>query len=121
MDSLRVRGDAILDWILYILFLVVFSWLAWRFRFDIYLGDLTGLQKLGTLFTVAAGVAAVVAIITKLVGDIVGLFPEALKRAVEAGRREQDARWADWLARRDEAQLKGKPFSEPPPDSRRRD
>ena len=120
LDSIRLRGDEILDRVLYFLFIAVFSGLTWRFRFDIYLGDLTGIQKLATLFTVAAGVAAIVAIITKFVGDIVGLFPEALKRAVEAGRREQDALWADWLARREEAQRKGQPFQEPPPNSRRR-
>ena len=120
LDSIRLRGDEILDRVLYFLFIAVFSGLTWRFRFNIYLGDLTGIQKLATLFTVAAGVAAIVAIITKFVGDIVGLFPEALKRAVEAGRREQDALWADWLARREEAQRKGQPFQEPPPNSRRR-
>ena len=110
-----------MDWILYILFFVASCWPAWRFRFDICLGGVTGLQKLASLSTISAGVAVVVAIITKLVGEIVGLFPESLKRAVEAGRREQDIRWADWLARMEEAQRKGEAFNEPPPYSRRRD
>ena len=32
------------------------------------------------------------------------------------GRAEGDARWREWLNRKDEAEAQGLPFDEPPPD-----
>ncbi len=39
----------------------------------------------------------------------------------KVGRRERDAQWKAWLARRDEAAANGEPFDEPPPSEEESD
>ena len=41
---------------------------------------------------------------------------EGRKEGVTVGEMQANQRWRDWLRRRDEAQAKGEPFDEPPPD-----
>ncbi len=38
------------------------------------------------------------------------------KRAVNRGREEMNRIWADWNRRRIQAEERGEPFDEPPPD-----
>ncbi len=42
---------------------------------------------------------------------------EGRKEGVAVGEMQANQRWRDWLRRQDEAQAKGEPFDEPPPDS----
>ena len=38
-----------------------------------------------------------------------------IERHRAEGRAERDVQWQEWLRRRTEAELKGRPFDDPPP------
>ncbi len=43
------------------------------------------------------------------------LAPMLRKKFIDQGRQQERQRWEAWLKRRDEAEVNGLPFDEPPP------
>jgi hypothetical protein len=40
---------------------------------------------------------------------------EGREEGRQEGRQERDGQWEDWMRRRDEAQIRGESFDDPPP------
>ena len=111
------------------------TWVAYRYestrgdhadRFDVAMAVMDRVSPSALLIVV-------VAILTVTVGDLIGGFivvtarylgnkfvkPLIEKRREEGrveGRAEERLLWSEWNRRREEAEVNGFPFSEPPPD-----
>ena len=43
------------------------------------------------------------------------LIPKRVKQLISEGRKEEHAKWVEWLNRRNKAEANNEPFDEPPP------
>ena len=81
---------------------------------------------LAAVFGVSAGVASATAILVEVIGRMVLLIPNAVKKLIEKGRQEglqeglqQERRaWEAWLSRMNQARAENRHFDEPPPSER---
>ena len=116
------------------------------FQVILYWDDLTQgtdrIYLLAAVFGVSAGVASATAILVEVIGRMVLLIPDAVKKLIEKGRQEgrqeglqegrQEGRqeglqeglqqerreWETWLSRLNQARAENRPFDEPPPSQR---
>lgn len=91
----------------------------WVGDITLYYCIITGLRDIGTAIPVAS-LAVALAVHTRSIRmTIAGYIEDLRRRSREKFRREveaeNNARWDEWLARKEESEAKGQPFDEPPP------
>ena len=103
------------------LFAVLYDQMGWTFLDEIGLGGVpSGLVRMGGLLAPLVFVSVTLMVLVSEGGTMVAdAFREQLQkrreRARERGREEERARWQEWLARKQAAELENRPFDEPPP------
>ena len=107
------------------LFAVLYDQNGWTFLEGIGLGGVpSGLVRMGGSLAPLVFVSVTLMVLVSEGGTMVAdAFREQLQkrreRARERGREEglaeERARWQDWLARKQAAELENRPFDEPPP------
>ena len=103
------------------LFAVLYDQMGWTFIEGIGLGGVpSALVRMGGLLAPLVFVSVTLMVLVIEGGTMVAdVFREQLQkrreRARERGREEERARWQEWLARKQAAELENRPFDEPPP------
>ena len=102
-------------------FAVLYDQNGWTFLEGIGLGGVpSGLVRMGGSLAPLVFVSVTLMVLVSEGGTMVAdAFREQLQkrreRARERGREEERARWQEWLARKQAAELENRPFDEPPP------
>ena len=78
-------------------------------------GPVSVISLLAIVSASAAGIALFAALSWEVLRAMVLLAPMLKKWIEERARQETHERWEAWLKRREEAEVNGQPFDEPPP------
>ena len=103
-------------WVIYYgFFLAVLALLLARYWYALDWQDEAAIPFLAAIFGVAAGTALTITIIAEVLGRMVLLIPDAVRKLKAEGAAEANRKWRAWLERKAAAERDGLPFDEPPP------